>query len=86
MCTGICEACPLAFTDESEKVQNYGCLPEPCDILTLKIKHNLNWHCHEDNNKICVGFIQYARENNLDYKSGEPATYTDWWEGLLHDL
>lgn len=77
-CTGMCDACPLAFTDKSEMVQNYGCLPEPYDIYALKRKFNRNWHCHEDDNKVCIGFVQWAKEHGIDYKSGEPATYTQW--------
>lgn len=83
MCGGICGACPFAFTDESETIQNYGCLPEPYDILNWKKNHNLNWNCHEDDSKLCVGFAIRAHELGLDPKDGDKSTLTMWNNGEL---
>lgn len=47
--------CPFAFTDESEWVQNAGCLPAPYQIVSMKIHHNRTWACHEEPTKPCIG-------------------------------
>lgn len=63
-------ACPFAFTDQSEMVQNYGCLPEPLEIVTMREKHGRTWACHENPEKPCAGAIAYLK------KEGKPHTVT----------
>lgn len=86
MCNGICKACPLALTDESEKVQNYGCLPSAYEIARMKLDHNKNWHCHEDQDKLCVGYLQWAKEKGWDYKDGGSANLTTWEQGMYQPI
>ena len=76
-----CTTCPFALTEESERVQNYGCLPTPSEILRIKRDHGLNWHCHGDldEKKMCAGFVEAARELGLDPKQGEMASYSNWY-------
>lgn len=74
-----CITCPFAMTEESEQVQNYGCLPTPQEILEIKRCSGKNWSCHGDETKICAGFVEAAKETGLDYKSGELASYQKWY-------
>lgn len=77
---GCCGACPFAFTDESEYVQGLGCLPEPYDIKKMKEESGHNWACHEDETKICTGYVLHAKKYwpHHDVKSGGLISYTNW--------
>lgn len=60
--------CPFAFTDASELVQNYGCLPTPHEITVMRVEHGKTWACHVNPNIPCKGAIQYLKRNNLPFK------------------
>lgn len=87
-----CECCPFAFTDASEEVQNYGCLPTPYDVIQMKRESGHNWACHsceEDNLHICKGFIEHVKWMNengsvdkltdIDTSTGGLISYDVWY-------
>tara|TARA_R110000851_G_scaffold11354_1_gene39874 strand:- start:1089 stop:1352 length:264 start_codon:yes stop_codon:yes gene_type:complete len=70
MCTNECQktSCPFAFTNLSEQVQNYGCLPTPHNIRDMRVKHGKTWACHSVPEKPCAGGIKYLHKEGLDGK------------------
>lgn len=79
--TGGCMTCPFAVTDESEQVQNYGCLPEPYQIIDMKKKSGHNWACHDDETVVCGGLAKRLKDDfpSLSIKEGNLISYDTWY-------
>lgn len=60
--------CPFAWTEASERVQNYGCLPEPWEIRNMRVHHGKTWACHSDPDNPCIGAIRFLKERGEPYK------------------
>ena len=63
--TKIDSACPFSFTEQSEYVQNLGCLPTPYEIRNMRVVHGKTWACHENPSKPCTGAINWLKSNDL---------------------
>lgn len=84
-----CKHCPFAFTDDSEEVQNYACLPSPYDIIQMKRKSGHNWSCHSNEKMICKGFVNHVKEakeknwvdnlSDIDVTQGNLILYETWY-------
>jgi len=82
-----CKHCPFAFTNASEEVQNYGCLPSPYEIIQMKRNTGHNWACHSNENSICMGFadhVKWEKENvgrwkEIDTSKGNLISYETWF-------
>lgn len=77
-CDSMCRGCPFAMTEESEQAQNYGCLPSIATIFNLMKIHNSNWSCHEQDGKMCSGYIAMCRDRNIAFK-GKPMFASETW-------
>jgi hypothetical protein len=69
--------CPFAFTLYSERVQNYGCLPTPHEIIDMRVNHGKTWACHSNPRKPCLGAILHLKSRGLPYKVIDRVLVTD---------
>jgi hypothetical protein len=89
--TNLCStvgSCPFSFTEESERAQNYGCLPTPFDIVEMRVHIGKTWACHSDYTKPCKGALNHMREENIDCKIIDPVLINDtdnWGKYLKKD-
>lgn len=71
-CThGACkgEGCPVNIGNEqTDLISNYGCLPEPIDIIKMRALDGLTWACHDDSSKPCISGIKLLKGLGLPYK------------------
>lgn len=79
--------CPFSFTEESETIQNYGCLPSPIEILSMRIDSNKTWACHSNPSKPCLGAINKLNELEYESKVIDPnlVTEDDDWSAYIKD-
>lgn len=79
------DSCPFSFTDASDQAQNYGCLPEPLDIVSMRVDFGKTWACHSDTTKPCAGSIRFLKEKNLPFKviDKELVTELDDWTQFI---
>lgn len=87
MCTKQCSTtggCQFSFTDESEIIQNYGCLPSPMEIVHMRQAHGKTWACHNEPSKPCLGALQWQREHELKCSVIDPVLHTEKTDWHLH--
>ncbi len=70
-----CTACPFALTDQSEYVQNLGCLPDTHDLIK-ETRAGYVWGCHETD-KPCAGQAEWFK--GPEYPKGGPVLMYGTW-------
>lgn len=77
--------CPFAFSNKSELIQSYGCIPTHIDIVNMRLKYDKTWACHSDEKKPCLGAIKHLKEKNLPFKVVDKklVTLDDNWEQYI---
>ena len=78
----MCNSCPFNYTEESEMVQNYGCLRSKQEILELKDITGHNWACHCNNKRVCKGLSieRDTSKGKLYLQPGENIDFISWNE------
>lgn len=69
--------CPFAITAESDRAQNYGCLPTPGEIIAMRVDHGKTWACHAEPTKPCAGGIRALKALGLPHKVIDPVLATE---------
>lgn len=63
------DGCPVNYGNETtEMSQNYGCLPDPSDIIKMRALDGATWGCHANPNKPCVSGVKLLKSLGLPYK------------------
>ena len=78
-------SCPFAFSDESEKVQNYGCIPTRGEIISMKIDFDKSWACHDNPSKPCLGALKALSYSNVDNKVNSLISIDDDWSLFINE-
>lgn len=81
----MCNSCPFNITDESEYVQNMGCLSSKEAILNIKDETGNNWACHSNNNRVCAGLSKH-RDTSKGLLHLQPCENTDFISWNKKDL
>lgn len=71
--------CPFAYTDLSEEIQNYGCLPTPQEIVNMA-SHKKIWACHTVPTKPCLGAARQLKTLGINAKGYELLTELSEWD------
>lgn len=83
---GMCKSCPFNhYSEESQQVQNYGCLPTHIDILKIKDETGNNWACHSNNKKVCGGLAKH-RDVSVGKLHLQPCENSPWVSWNEKDL
>lgn len=83
MCNKECSGCPFAFSEESEKIQDYGCLPTHIEIVRMRVDFGKTWACHADPKKPCAGAIAHLKEKGLPYQMIDKTLATEQSDFLV---
>lgn len=75
-----CPGCPFndGVTEEATAGQNYGCLPQPSDMIHIHERYEVSLSCHERQHMACVGLSEC-----VDTSEDEVCAYSDWYHGKV---
>ena len=80
------DSCPFSFTDKSDQICGAGCLPDPWEIIKMRVKHGKTWACHSNTKKPCRGAQEYLKSEGLPYKVIDPKLVTLDDDGGIYSM
>lgn len=60
----VCNGCPCTYTNESEIISNYGCLPDSMNLVEFYLTNKGIWKCHSKD-RVCGGLLHVLKLNNI---------------------
>jgi hypothetical protein len=72
----VCNGCPCTYTNESEIISNYGCLPDGIDLVRMYLENKGHWKCHSKDRK-CGGLTHVLKENKIPFNKNNELLITE---------
>jgi hypothetical protein len=72
----VCDGCPCTYTEESEIISNYGCLPDWNNLVEYYLNNKGIWKCHSKD-RVCGGLIEILKSNDIPLNKNNSLLITE---------
>lgn len=72
----VCNGCPCTYTNESEIISNYGCLPDAHMLIQMYLEGKGIWKCHSKN-RMCGGLLSVLKSNKIPMNKNNELLVTE---------